>query len=380
MIAAFLTAYAFGCLAMIMSPWVFQITTERCGPGRGGVATTIMMAGAALASILGAWVPVRHHRTLGVTGGLVTIAGTALALYADPCGVRLLASYCTIGVGLGVAYAVGLAAAARTADPTRSFGRLWFAFLLWQAAMLNAIPLVLSFDVGLLPVVPLALAPIGIAGSLLLRGAETTARETRSGGVVSRSLASALLLAAFLFNLRDGITWSTSASIAGGLGIGASSFGFVASAASLLALAGPLVATRLSTSRSRHVGLLLAMALSGLSAAVMAHGSNHIAFIVALLVYPGLAALVLTLLMGRIGEADASGRVAAASGGIGMVAQATGPAMAGVGAGFGQYSVLYMVLLCAALSILALLRAGWTYASRSRGDPNKSRRSLSWPK
>lgn len=375
---AFATAIGVGYLPLLVLPWTYGALVTRAGysASQAGWIATLEVGALATTALLAAGRATRPgRRSLAAAGTLLTIVANAIAIVVAPGSALFLMARVCSGTGLGVAVAVGNAAAAGSSNPTRAFAVLWFLMALWQLIIFNLTPLVIAHlglpgAYGLIAGVCLAFLP------LILRTPDPGAvgpdvESSAKKGAVRGVLAVATLAAFLAFWLRDALVFSMSERLAADLGIDGQRLGVILGVASVLGLLGPALAARLGAGEPPR-GLLVASLLLALGAsAVMALGMSPLAFGGATLLLPATGLFAASLLSGFAADIDKTGRLVAIGAGIGFVSEAIGPAIGGTLMEAGGRGMLFVaVIVIGAISIAAVAAAArLERASRGHADP-----------
>ncbi|WEK46365.1 MAG: hypothetical protein P0Y56_15325 [Candidatus Andeanibacterium colombiense] len=361
-LVSLITAYVVGFLPLVITPWVFEDAVTRCGAGMAGSAGGTIVGATALAAVIGALIPSGRHRLLGFAGVALVAGGSLVAAFDRSCGAGGLVGEVLVGLGCGTGYAVGLAIAGQTEDPTRSFGRLWIAFVLWQAVLLFVGPYLIPATPLGLWLIPLLLVPFYLAGCIFLVPAEKIERRPAELSDTPRSAfapATLLLIGGSVFlYMRDGTSWALTAHFAEKAGLSPERYGLLAGIASLLALLGPLALERLTTGRARRWGAMFGV-LAGFALSVsFVTLHSPLSFTLTILPYSGIGLAAVTLLMGWISETDTSGRAVGLAGGLSIALHAVGTASAGYAeATGGPTAPLLLVLTYGTLDVICVAAA-----------------------
>jgi len=339
----------------------------------GGLASAELLAVAA-AMLASASSMARHSRArLGMAGAGIAIAGhvasTFMSSYPLLMSARVLA-----GVGAGMAFAAGSAAAAGTRQPERVFAIAALAGGLGGALLL----------VGL----PYATVPYGPAGAFVTLAAVTAlalpfigwlpapARRRAGGGVgpaPHRSMALRGLVAIAFLAVGEGAVWAFAGKIAEGTGLSVVGTGRVLAASALFGQLGALLAAWLGTRRGRVFPVGLGVLCLIASVVLLIFARSPLAFGVGVAIWGFSFFFVFPYLMGMMAVLDPRGRWAVAAGAAEVIGLGVGPVVGGLLVTGANYDPLAWFMIAGGLVSLALLMPVVRFADAGPAEPSAAR-------
>jgi len=366
---AAVTAYVVGEIGAFVMPLLVSEFIEGFDLAEGtvGFVVALQLGSLALAALLlaprlGRFGP----RRVALAGVAMTAAGGVLTAAADDAAMLLVAR-ALVGFGEGCIHASGTAAAARSADPERTFSTAWLAVVGMSLAVFLLVPRLLE-TLGapvvfvLLGVIPLAAIPV------LLRLPGPDAADAPHSSVRRVPLrewltptALRLCLAAGLFAIAANGAWFYAERIGAPLGLRPTDIGSILALASVLAAIAPPLARAALPAIGRRACLAIAAATVGGGVGLMTLVPSAHAFGI------GVCTASVGLVFGSVvfmaiaARLDPLGRVAVASRGVGMAGNTLTPALAGalLLAG-GGYAAIGITALIASILVLVL---GWRAAA-----------------
>ena len=353
--ALFLCAEAGGYLMpLLLAPIV---STYGIGEGAAGLVMAIQLSAFAVAAIaLSPWLATISPRRGAAAAISLVITGDLLSAW-QPVVWSLVAGRISAGLGEGIAAAVATAMIARTADPDRSFARVFIAVVLMTLAIFLLLPGVMAGEDARLLFLGMASVTLLALPALAALPREVVIASPRTTGLPPISMPAALLCAAIaLYSVSANAYWVYLERIATQIGMTPDAYGRMFAIGSVCALAGPVAAERLGTRAGRQRPLVLACLLVGGGGWLATHATTMPALLLGISVSSGAFLFGMPYLLGIAAMVDPVGRVAGASRGFNNIGSALAPALAGgILTITGAYRSIGWTSAIAAVAALALV-------------------------
>jgi predicted MFS family arabinose efflux permease len=232
-----------------------------------GLLLSMELAVSALATLgLSGWTRKHSSRHWALTGGLLTIAATALTL-STPAVAVLFASRFLAGAGAGIVGAEATSVLSRGVDRERLIAFLTITSIVDAAFWLAVLPYGIDHFGYRAPYACLFL--ICLSGTLLLLRLPSHSSRQKAAQPASRSPiavpAVLVVVAVFLTQLGQGAFWSMEQVYGSNAGFGSHAIGIILSAATLLLLIGALGAAWTGNRFGRFTTLFLVIAVNAFS-------------------------------------------------------------------------------------------------------------------
>jgi predicted MFS family arabinose efflux permease len=378
LLAAVIAAQAAGWASFELAPLLVAALMDRFALGEaaaGGLASAelIALAAAMLASAGSmAW---RSRARLGMAGACVAVAGHLASAFTSSYPL-LLCARVLAGLGAGVAFAAGSAAAAGARRPERVFAIAALAGGLGGAVLLAGLPYAIvpyGPTGGFVTLAALALLALPFIGWL----PAPARRHTRDGvgPAPHRSMALRGLVAVAFLAVGEGAVWAFAGKIAEGAGLSVVGAGRVLAASSLLGQAGSLLAAWLGTRRGRVLPVGLGVLCVIASVVVLTLARNPLVFSAGAAVWGFSFFFVFPYLMGTMAVLDPRGRWAVAAGAAEVIGLGVGPVVGGMLVSGANYGALAWFMVAGGLISLALLMPVVRFADTRVPDPDVDRAS-----
>ncbi|MBT1076464.1 MFS transporter [Geobacter grbiciae] len=362
--AAFSSAYAIGLLAMIVLPFMINATMNglKLDESKAGMLGTaeflgVMVGTLAMAPFMGK-IP---RRRVALVGACLAIIGNVVSMFLGSFD-SLLVLRPIVGLGCGLALAVGNATVASAENPEKLSGQMSTLFVALMVAAMWSFAYV-SEHWGYAGVYgALAVCMLAVVGFLFKLPQHTKAEPHSSAdhphahqGLFSKA-SIFMLIAIFSFALRDTMSWAFTERIGLSAGYKDSEIGTLLSIQSAIGLVGPIVASVVGSRYGLKIPVLIGIVSTGMSTFTILQSSNakipytcgvmgiSIAYFYALAYLTALAA-----------ELDAQGRVVAASGGFLVAGVAVGPVVSGYLITHGGYALCGWVSVAFVLLTLTMV-------------------------
>lgn len=363
LLASFSSAYAIGLLAMLVLPFMIGATMNglHLDESKAGLLGTaefvaVTVGSLAIAPFMGR-IP---RRSVALVGAVLAILGNLASMFAGSFDSLLLLRP-VVGLGCGLALAVGNATVAGAENPEKLAGQMSVLFVVLMVVAMESFAYV-SETWGYSGVYcALAVCMLLMAGFLFRlpqRVAEphsSTEHPHAHRGIFSK--ASIFMLAAmFAFALRDTMMWAFAERIGQAAGYGAADLGGLFSIQAVVGIVGPLIASVIGSRHGMHKPVLLGIVLTGIVTFTILQSSNaKIPYTLAVLGISGTYFYALSYLTALAAELDTQGRVVAASGGFLVAGVAAGPAVSGYLIVQGGYALSSWVNVAIVLLTLVLI-------------------------
>jgi predicted MFS family arabinose efflux permease len=336
--------------------------------GHVGYVVTAQLASLSLVSL--GLAPLAHRldrRMLGVGGIAVLVAGNLLSA-AGAGFTHLVVARAFTGFGEGALQAVMAATAAGTRAPDRTFSIITLGIVVMSVSVfLGLPPLIDGRDPRAVFVLMGLLAALMLPVMLALPR-RAPAATVAAGGASPRvwsPLPVAALLGLMLFSIAGNVAWFYVERIGHHLGLSMAQSGRALAIASVVSLAGPLLAHQLSSRFGRTMPLVAAYAVVGGGSLCLTLTDSGAVFTLSISLASAALMFGMPCHMGLLSVMDPAGRLAAAARGFMAVGITLSPAIAGSLVLLdGAYARIGIIALAAAAAGLALVMPAVTRADR----------------
>jgi predicted MFS family arabinose efflux permease len=338
LLSAFSSAYAIGLLAMLVLPFMIGATMNglKLDESRAGLLGTVeflavMVGSLAIAPFMGK-IP---RRAVALFGACLAIIGNIASMFQGTFD-SLLVLRPIVGLGCGLALAVGNATVATSENPEKLAGQMSVLFVALMVIAMESFAYV-SEHWGYAGVYgALAISMFAVVG-FLFKLPQHANEEPHSSedhphahlGLFSKA-SIFMLVAMFAFALRDTMMWAFAERIGQAAGYKAADIGSLLSIQALIGIVGPLVASVVGSRFGLKVPVLLGIMSTGIVTFTILQSSNaRIPYTIGVLGISVTYFYALSYLTALAAELDTQGRVVAASGGFLVAGVAAGPAVSG---------------------------------------------------
>lgn len=355
--------------------WLASLPAEKLvSPGLAGLLGSgeiLLIAVAVMAaSTLGGRIPVRR---LATAAALLALLGDLLSLVPHP--VALVVGRLVAGLGTGALLGAVTGFAARGEQAQKTLATMQLGLMIFATGFYLVLPAVVRATGGLMIFAGLAVAAAVAAACCwawlprveAVADGQPAATNARAPMRFIPAAAIACLAIALAF-VGQSAVWSFIVAIGQAKGFSMQTVGGVLAVCAAINIAGPLAGRLLGERLGLVAPMLVAMALLGLDALLVANASGFAAFsagTVLLVLLPGFALPYAFAFLGRIGD----DRYAGAGPAFLMLGSAAGPVIAvGVSkaASLGVLGLIAAVIIFAATALLAL---GAVIGRRSAAAP-----------
>jgi predicted MFS family arabinose efflux permease len=378
LIAAVVAAEAAGWASFEVAPLVVSALMDAFSFGEaaaGGLASAELMA-LAVAMLASAGSMARHSRArLGLVGVVIAIAGHVASSFAVSYPL-LLSTRMLAGLGAGLAFAAGSAAAAGARHPERVFAIAALAGGVGGALLLAGLPYATvaygpaGAFVALAAVATLALPFIGWLPAPARQRAGDQVGPAPHRGMALRGLIAVAFLA-----VGEGAVWAFAGKIAESAGLSVMGAGRVLAMSSLLGQGGALLAAWLGTRRGRVFPVGLGVLCVVGSVLLLVFARNPLIFGAGAGIWALSFFFVFPYLMGTMSALDPRGRWAVAAGAAEVVGLGVGPFVGGLLVTGGSYAALAWFMLAGGFVSLWLLMPVVRFADTLPADRGADRAS-----
>lgn len=296
-----------------------------------GAVSAAQLASAALGSALISRLLDRINLGKTAMGAALLVAAGNILCALTGSLLGLVIGRVLSGLGEGAALGSTNAWIARSSKPDKTIAIVQIAVAIGSVLAFFVLPR-LAAEYGT-PGIFLAVAGFATLGALCVSalGGKDQARSDIANSASSRfSLPGLLGIGIFLclYAAMQGV-WAFLGRIGEGLGVALSSTGDLLAIGALLALAGPIVANRMSTAFSRVATVVLGLLVSAAATLLIASSGQPEMFSGAVLAIQMIALYNLTAIFSFLAELDPSGKAAAAAPAAINLGSAVGPLIAG---------------------------------------------------
>ncbi len=378
LLAAVVAAEAAGWASFEVAPLLVSALMERFAlseAAAGGLASAELIALAAAMLASAGSMARRSRARLGVAGAGLAVAGHLASSFTSSYPL-LMSTRVLAGLGAGLAFAAGSAAAAGARQPERVFAVAGLAGGLGGALLLAGLPYaILSYGptgafVTLAALVLLALPFVGWLPAPARRRAQDGVGPAPHRGMALRGLAAVAVLA-----VGEGAVWALAGEIAAGAGLSVLGAGRVLAVSAVLGQAGSLLAAWLGTRRGRVLPVALGVLCVAASVVMLILARSPLVFGAGAAVWGVSFFFVFPYLMGAMAVLDPRGRWAVAAGAAEVVGLGVGPVVGGLLVTGASYGALAGFMLAAGLVSLALLMPVVRFADTRSADSGAGRAS-----
>ncbi len=340
-------AHVVGIVMSILSPFIIGALSRSVDDGGFGVPegtsgtliTVELLAIAAAAYLVIPWLNKASLRKLAFLGVSICLLANMYSLFVVPGQVVLMGiSRIVSGLGAGIVYSVGSAAASRTHDPDKIFAFIVVIGAVVSSAGLLLIPMATAgfgyrggftfIVLNILVVAPfLALLPSSVKTRAAVEKSDR--RTAPPPWTADRKAVVVLVIAMLILNVGDGAIFYFSEGIGHSIGMSSEQVGFALTVASVAGLMGGLVAASLNTRYGRTLPLTIALVVrAGASIAIVSQPAPASYWVLQCLlgftVY-----FVIPYIFGLCALVDRAGRVAAMAGGTVLIGSGISASLGG---------------------------------------------------
>jgi predicted MFS family arabinose efflux permease len=366
--SAFAASYGIGLLSMLALPFMVGTTIDGLGfsetqAGLLGTAEflTIMVASLLVAPFMNR----APRRTLAIIGVVIAIGANLLCLTNNGAQFSTLLVFRGLaGLGCGLTLAVGNATVSNAKNPEKMAAHMSVLFVIlmaitmllfaWASGVWGYKGIFGSLAVCMLVVAPLL--------TMLPKSAPERSVQVnqRNAKVSLFSIASlGVLLAMFLFALRDMSGWAFVERIGLDVGYTGAQIGLLLSVQAVIGITGPLLASVIGSRFGLAKPLTFGIIASGLVYfSMLALPTSTLAYTIAAMCIGATYFFTLSYLTALAAELDSQGRIVAASGGFLSAGIAFGPLFGGFMVGkYGYIETSWAIFVMVILTLLFTLYA-----------------------
>jgi len=372
LLAAIVAAQLLGLISLELAPLVVSALIDHLAlseTAAGGLASVELCA-LAVAMLASASTMARRSRArFAMAGACIAIAGHVASTFTSDYALLML-TRALAGVGAGIVFAAGSAAAAGAREPDRLFAIAAFSGGLCGAVLLAGMPYATvpygpSGAFAIMAVLAIAIFPA-------LRWLPAPAIQQPgdgSGALPHRALGMLALVSLAFLALGEGAVWAFAAKMAVGAGLSVAGAGGVLAVTSLVGLAGSATAAWIGTRLGRVVPVCVGLVVLVVAVVVLVHAHDPVVFTLAACVWGLSFFFIFPFLMGTMAVLDTRGRWAVAGGAAELIGLGLGPVVGGVLVTGGNYSVLSEYMVAAGLIALVFVFPVLRFAdAKSRSD------------
>jgi len=336
-----------------------------------GLLLSMELAVSALTTLgLSAWFHTHHPRVWALSGGLLTIVGTALTLIG-PWPLLFFVSRLIAGIGAGIVGANAMSVLSRGIEREKIIAILTMISIVNAALWLVVMPY--SVDRFGYRGAYACLLLICLGGTCLLARLPSSPARQKISSQASRvpftPPAVLVVIAIFLTQLGQGAFWSLEDAFGRRAGFSSHGIGVLLSASTLLLLLGAMGAAWAGDRFGRFPSMQLLILVNAVSIVLISTVAVHWVFIAANILQSVTNLSSLIYQLGLSASLDHAGRLVAAATGLVTLGNGLGPSLStSLSAAFGASSVGLVIL---AFNILALISYG-AVKLRSTGEPRVS--------
>jgi len=320
-----------------------------------GIISAVQLASAAVSSTLISRLLSRIDlRKAAIIATLFVVAGNIFSAFSGSIAVLIIARILS-GMGEGAALASTNAWIARSSAPAKIITIVQVAVALGSVLAFFMLPR-LAEGYGSTGVF-LAIAGFAVLGAISLPALHASPRTEKD---ISGSAASGLTVSGFwgvgiflcLYAAMQGV-WAFLGSISDSVGVTLSSTGDLLAVGAVIALAGPIIANRLSIIFGQVATVTLGLLVSATATLLIVASGQIVLFSGAVLAIQLIALYNLTAIFSLLAELDSSGKAAAAAPAAINIGSAIGPLIAGFALSISGFALLGW--FSAGLYVLAIL-------------------------
>ncbi len=335
---------------MVVPIWIGQVIDHfRVSAAVAGSIASLEFAAVALTSVITATLVGRAPgRLLCTVGTVLLMAGNLMCTFAATLA-WLGAARLVCGVGKGLVIAIIFGMAGQSSNPTRSFAVLNAAYAAFSAAVFLVVPrVVIHFGMAGAFGSMVALSLLGLVFLPWVPEPRRAARGESWFRSLPLDVSGALAIAGLtLMWTAQGSIWAFSERIGVRDGLSLQSIGWVLSAGSILAIAGPLASRVLEIRRGALLPILGGLAVLAVVAILVCVSRSPVTYALAVPVISIAALFLMPYVQGVLSFVDPSGKLNAGSSAFMTLGGALGPLLGGVliaRGGFGTLAVCAGVL------------------------------------
>lgn len=363
--SAFAAAYGVGLIALLALPFLISAIISDLGlnEAQAGYLMSaeflfMMLASLAVAPFMG-WAP---RRTLALSGAFVAIlANIASAMVVDV--TTLAALRCAAGAGAGLGLACGNACVSSARDPDNIAGHMNILFV----ALMIVVMIVFARTMasaglsGLYYSLAITQAVMVLFIFKMPQRAITTATlqeasSARPNSTLLSPVGILMMLATFLFSLRDTMGWAFSEQVGIRVGYDGETLGLLFSLQAFIGLGGPLLVALIGNRFGLSKPVIIGILLCGASSLFYVLGENSIAmYTTGVMMIAFTYFYTLAYLTSLAASLDREGRVVAACGSFLTLGIAAGPGVSGTLIAIGGYELTgWAIAVAVILTLLAV--------------------------
>lgn len=328
---------------MVVPIWIGQVIDHfRVSAAVAGSIASLEFAAVAITSVITATLVGRAPgRLLCVVGTVLLMAGNLACTFA-PTLALLGAARLVCGVGKGLVIAIIFGLAGQSGNPTRSFAVLNAAYAAFSAAVFLVVPRVV-IHFGMAGAFG-SMVALSLLGLVFLPGVPEP-RRTAHGESWIRSLpldVSGMLAIAGLTLMwtAQGSIWAFSERIGVRDGLSLQSIGWVLSAGSILAIAGPLASRVLEIRRGALLPIFGGLAVLAAVVIWVCVSRSTLTYALAVPIISIAALFLMPYVQGVLSFVDPSGKLNAGSSAFMTLGGALGPLLGGMLIARGGFATL----------------------------------------
>jgi predicted MFS family arabinose efflux permease len=287
-----------------------------------------------------------------IFGAALSVMSGLFVLWGDS-NLMLYLATCTSGIGQGIVFATALAAASYSAQPERLLGIAATIALVVDGAIMAAIPYAQAAwgPISYFIMLSGASLVIGLGLSQMYRGSilESLKVASRVAPVQAALLISMLVL----FGVGSGAIYAFVERVAKTAGIQPDIAGVVLMLSLLVGATGSAAAAWLNLKWGRAIPLYLSLLVVGASSLTLTLSNGLTDYVVSICIFQIAYTFSFPYLVGASIYLDATGKLAALTGGIIFLASSVGAAVAGeIASRFSYFALGMFALLTCALACL----------------------------
>ncbi len=368
-LSAFASAYGVGLLTLLMLPFLMGAMMDGLGLSEGttGLILSVEFTVAMMSSLLiSPYINRVPRKTIAIIGTLMAIAGNIASAYVVDVAL-LISIRAFAGFGAGLALATGNSVIASAKDPDKTAGQVNLLFVILMIVVMLGFGFI-SDNFGLKGTY------YGIAASyalMLIWVVRLPQYITSEDAPIDEDVSTknvkrvkliglvpiGMMIAMFLFSMRDTMGWAFVEQIGVSLGYSTSEMGMILALQAFIALIGPFIVAKVGNKFGITIPVLIG---------VIGHGAITLGYLMAseskffytLIVLMNATAYfyALAYLTGLAASLDKEGRVVAATGSFIALGIAIGPAFAGQLIDMGGYAIAgWAIIAVVALTVIAVI-------------------------
>lgn len=335
--SAFGSAYGIGLLSMLLLPFIIGTTISGLGinEAQAGLLGTVEFAGVMVASLAVApFIGKLPRRNLALFGAALAIAGNILSSFQTSYDMLMMIRP-LVGLGAGLALAAGNATVANARDPERLAGHMNILFVVLMLVTMNVFAHLSQIGyqesyMGLAVTMMVMALFIFKLPQRAAQNLESTFEHPHNSRGLLSMVGVFMLLAMFLFALRDTMAWAFVERIGGNVGYSIEEIGGLLSLQALIGLAGPIVASIVGARLGYKIPIVSGVIATGaVTYSILMSGDSIVMYTTAVMGIAITYFFTLAYFTALAAELDKEGRIVAASGSFLIAGVAVGPALSG---------------------------------------------------